>query len=258
MTLGDWIKGVPTFLFPQSVRHIATRVFSLLGLAYALFFHITFCLAAQPPALEGRVSINLVSPTPISPSGTETTSSAIFSWIQTKDADTYVVWYVNGKGQEHIDTFPVANLDCSASTLVCKTKSAITISEGMGEWAVRASKGTDNSGWSATKPFGKPLGSIVDRCVVPEGSSVLTGDLNSLRMGSGEWSVGTAIQAQAIRYDFAKKQAGFNNGFVSSPVKETLPEENFWLRVGSDTWRVAGPPMRHGAALHCNSVTIRR
>jgi len=49
MTLGDWIKGVPTFLFPQSVRHIATRVFSLLGLAYALFFHIT---SALPPNLR--------------------------------------------------------------------------------------------------------------------------------------------------------------------------------------------------------------
>jgi hypothetical protein len=213
MILGDWISGGPAFLFPKSIRYSQTKVSFVLGLAYALFFQITFALAAKPPDLIGRVAINMVSPTPISPSGTETTSSAIFSWIQTKDADTYVVWYVDGKGQEHIDTFPVANLDCSPSTLVCKTKSAITISEGMGEWAVRASKGTDiNSDWSKSKAFGKHLGSIADRCVLPEGSSVLTGDLNSLRTGSGEWSVGTAVQAQAIRYDFAKKQAGFNNG----------------------------------------------
>jgi len=45
---------------------------------------------------------------------------------------------------------------------------------------------------------------------------------------------------------------------VSSPVKETLLLENFWLQVEPDTWRVGDLPMRHGAALHCNSATIRR
>ena len=44
---------------------------------------------------------------------------------------------------------------------------------------------------------------------------------------------------------------------VSFPVKETVSKENFWLQVGPDTWRVGDLPMRHGAVLHCSSVTIR-
>ena len=43
---------------------------------------------------------------------------------------------------------------------------------------------------------------------------------------------------------------------VSSPVKETVSKENFWLQVEPDTRRAAGPPTHHGAALRYNSVTI--
>jgi transposase len=46
-------------------------------------------------------------------------------------------------------------------------------------------------------------------------------------------------------------------GTVSSPVKETVSWEKLWPPLGPDTWRAAGPPTRHGAALHCNSATIR-
>lgn len=171
--------------------------------------------AAQPPSIEGAGSVTLVSPIPISPSGSENAPNEIFSWIQTKGADTYIVWYIDGKGKEHVDKLSTTtDVDCSNATLVCKTKTAISISEGMGQWAIRSTKGTENSGWSKTVAFGKsPEGSVFDRCVLPaDGSNVLTGDFNNVRMFGGEWSVGTALQAQAIRYDFAKKQAGFNNG----------------------------------------------
>jgi hypothetical protein len=153
-------------------------------------------------------------PTPIFPSGTENAPSEIFSWIQTKGATTYVLWYVDGKGKEHVEELSLANVDCSDVTFVCKTKSAILVREGMGQWAIRAVKGTDRSGWSKTVTFGKaPAGSVFDRCVLPaDGSSVLTGDFNNVHMFGGEWSVGTSLQAQTVRYDFAKKQAGFNNG----------------------------------------------
>lgn len=169
--------------------------------------------AAQPPAIEGAGSVSLVSPTPISPSGTEKAPSDIFKWIQTKGVDTYVLWYVDGTGREYINTLSSANINCSDTTLACETKLPISVTEGMGQWAIRASKGRDNSGWSKIMAFGKtPEGSIYDRCVLPEGSSVLSGDFNNLQMFGGEWSVGPSVQAQAVRYDFAKKQAGFNNG----------------------------------------------
>lgn len=42
---------------------------------------------------------------------------------------------------------------------------------------------------------------------------------------------------------------------VSSPVKETLPKENFGFPVGPDTWRAGALPIRHGAVLRCNSAT---
>lgn len=179
----------------------------------SLFLKPYLANAAQPPPIEGVGSVTLLSPMPISPSGTENSPSVTFSWIQTKGADTYVVWFVDGKGQEHIDKFSIADIDCSDITLLCKVKSATLIPEGIGQWAIRASKGADHSGWSKIVAFGKvPEGTIYDRCVLPDGSNIMTGDLNNWRMFGGEWSVGTAIQAQAIRYDFAKKQAGFNNG----------------------------------------------
>ena len=34
---------------------------------------------------------------------------------------------------------------------------------------------------------------------------------------------------------------------VSSPVNETRSKVTFWLQVGPDAWRLAGPPTRSGA-----------
>lgn len=196
-----------------SHRLVAYSFYVLLFLTATIIAAPSLAGAAQPPSMEGAGSVTLVSPIPISPSGVENTPSEMFSWVQTKGADTYVLWYVDGKGKEHVDELSSTVFDCSNTTLVCKTKSAISVSEGMGQWAIRAAKGTDNSGWSKILAFGKtPEGSIYDRCVLPEGSSVLSGDFNNLHMLGGEWSVGPSAQAQAIRYDFAKKQAGFNNG----------------------------------------------
>lgn len=45
---------------------------------------------------------------------------------------------------------------------------------------------------------------------------------------------------------------------VSSPVKETCLEENFWFQVGPDRWRAAGPPTTHGAALRYHAATMLR
>lgn len=169
--------------------------------------------AAQPPALEGAVAVTLVSPIPISPSGTASAPSSIFSWAQTRGAGSYVLWYADGNGRTQVIEFPTSELDCSDTTLVCKTKTPIETPEAIGEWAVRAVKQTEYSSWSKIMTFGKESTSTVfDRCVLPEGSSVLTGDFNNVRMFGGEWSVGTSVQAQAIRYDFSTKQAGFNNG----------------------------------------------
>ena len=53
------------------------------------------------------------------------------------------------------------------------------------------------------------------------------------------------------------RQLGVSDA-VSSPVKETLLKENFWLQVEPDTWRVGDLPMRHGAVLRYSSATIRR
>ncbi len=44
---------------------------------------------------------------------------------------------------------------------------------------------------------------------------------------------------------------------VSSPVKETVSRETFWLQGGPGIWQAAVLPMRHGAAPHCNSATTR-
>jgi hypothetical protein len=170
--------------------------------------------SGEPPRIEGIVPTPLSSPSPQSPQGRENTPSVIFSWGLTKGADTYVLWYEDGKGRPDVKNFSGAELDCSDVTLVCKTKSAISVSEGMGKWAVRALKGTDSSPWSNTVFFGKaPEGSLYDRCVLkPEESAALTGDLPSSHFWGGEWSVGTAVQAQTIRYDLARNQAGFNTG----------------------------------------------
>ncbi len=170
-------------------------------------------MAAQPPSIEGAGSVTLVSPIPIHPSGTESIPNAVFSWIQTKGSQSYILWYVDGKGAERINKLQPTDYECSDDTLECKLKSPISIQGGMGQWAVRAIKGTENSNWSKTMAFGKtPDGSVFDRCILPPESSILTGDFNNVRIFGGEWSVGTAIQAQTIRYDLATKKAGFNTG----------------------------------------------
>ncbi len=45
---------------------------------------------------------------------------------------------------------------------------------------------------------------------------------------------------------------------VSSPVKETMAKENFWLQVGPDSGQAVSPPTTHGAALRYTAATIRR
>ncbi len=69
----------------------------------------------------------------------------------------------------------------------------------------------------------------------------------------------TLGQTASFSYDLLGnlKTVSLPGGTVSSPVKETVSGEKFWLPLGPDTWRAAVPPTRHGAALHCNSATTR-
>ncbi len=62
---------------------------------------------------------------------------------------------------------------------------------------------------SAAANVRKPVKKIQDCENVGAGYS---GDLPEWRMDEGEWTVGLAAQAQALKYDFATKKAGFNSG----------------------------------------------
>ena len=60
-----------------------------------------------------------------------------------------------------------------------------------------------------------------------------------------------------LTHSLLEQRLTLNAGNVSSPVKETVAKENFWLQFGPDTWRAATPLTHHGAVHRCNSATIR-
>jgi hypothetical protein len=70
-----------------SCRLTAHSIKLLLFLTSIIITLPSLAEAAQPPPIEGTVPITLVSPSPISPSGTDNAPNEIFSWIQTKGAD---------------------------------------------------------------------------------------------------------------------------------------------------------------------------
>ncbi len=152
-----------------------------------------------------------------------------FTWQKITGATVYELWIVDSKGQYIIRTLaqvsaPAAGFTCTAHS--CSTNNEIELKSSEGKWSVLARTNEQNaatnsldtdiattSGWSPRAIFGKKesLQDKYDRCIKEKDSPIEAGDLPFIRNSwsdftRGEWTVGLAIMAQAIKYDFAKKK----------------------------------------------------
>ncbi len=210
-----------------------------------VFITPSFAAEERPPNLYEYFVENLALPTPIAPVGLpikkENISDVTFEWTQINSADAYTLWIQEDNGRKFQVIFkgevePTAtslvpetedsentqelvgeNFECQQS--MCKA-SGISLNGTAGQWWVQALNitGSKKSRWSKAGIFGTK-GDLYSRCVkTKQGDhyAIEAGDLPWLRnemsdLTRGEWTVGLAALAQAIKYDFAKKKAGFNN-----------------------------------------------
>ena len=165
--------------------------------------------------------VSLGNAVPISPNSpvSDISSDVTFSWQNVPTATHYSLWIEEGNGK--VVTHPNLNpeqTNCKlASAAICSFP--VTLTDHSGKWWVRAEKrSADGSTVEALGNFTpmiyKTLGTRVERCIMKE---PLTGDVPNFLwgyggLGAGDWSVGPAISAQMIKYDFGKKKAGFNTG----------------------------------------------
>ena len=107
---------------------------------------------------------------------------------------------------------------CTNDLTICEITTKIKLAKSPGNWTVRAKghkEGDENT--KGTSDWAPPMsfegGNNFSRCVKRDDD--LTGDFpltqNFLWL-PGEWSVGTAVSTQVVRYDLAKKKAAFNTG----------------------------------------------
>ena len=169
-------------------------------------------LSAEAPSPYEDSTI--LTPEPIWPRGQKDAPNEYFSWTETKDASRYTLYYEDETGAPTWKTLSnTTEFVCPSGTHTCKSTQQLSVNGGTGKWKIQAHVGNKYSPWSGFAYFGKFLQKdIFERCIVPEGYNVLTGDLNNVPIPGGQLSVGTAIQAQAVRYDLAKHQATFNTG----------------------------------------------
>ena len=206
----------------------------------AFFFAIIFCVGgayasvalaqlsgSEPMQLHSGFAATLSLPIPISPQGPPLPegkeSNVTFEWSNVHSADSYELYIKEGNGKTHRyllkETPDLGQLRFACANDACKSAS-VTLSGRVGQWWVQAlNVGSKlRSNWSRSGFFGLP-GDKYTKCVKPLneddwGYPIEPGDLTWTRVDAlkGEWTVGLAALAQAIKYDFGKKKAGFNSG----------------------------------------------
>lgn len=106
-----------------------------------------------------------------------------------------------------------------------------------------------------------PWSDIRARWSMPFGKACTLTRLGQQKSGRTEF-VELCVAIEIHRHSHTKGQGIFPtirynelNDLVSSPVKETLPMENFRLQGWPDTWPAGSRLTRHGAVLRCSSAT---
>ena len=244
--------------------------------------------SSNPPTILKHLrTLFSLPPRAISPSGVPlpegTEIKSKFTWEKVKGANTYEIWVPTTKTPPQIRTFKNANLDCTEHE--CTTKDEIELSSREGQWAVLAHDGSKKSEWGKAFFGTRAEGDKFARCIKPaekireQGKSidvlykkkeisaqeiedVLTyevepGDLPFFRnewsgFTTGEWTVGLAALAQIIKYDFAKKKAGFNNGLGAGASFRFYRDVRVPLRI-SKTGKVPISRVNSG----CRASTFR-
>jgi len=174
---------------------------------------------ADPPPSRGTVTLGNAFPkspnSPISDIGSEVS----FTWENVPGATHYSLWIEESNGNPiKRPALTPEQANCKLATIaICSFP--VTLTDNSGKWWVRAEKhSADNSRVEALGNYipmvYKTLATRVERCIM---RIPLTGDVPNFLwgyggLGAGDWSVGPAISAQLIKYDFGKKKAGFNTG----------------------------------------------
>ncbi|MDT3779287.1 hypothetical protein PJI16_17115 [Nitrospira sp. MA-1] len=180
---------------------------------------------AKPPLQSGNIQLAQVMPispsSPISDMPEIGGKPVMFKWTKLKSPDlkNYYLYVEDSKGDLKITqrvTPDEAECKPEDNSVICQYK--LQISDASGTWWIRA-EGTDGAGKPIFGPYGELLflgaesQDNVAKCIKRDRDS-LRGDLPSIfSFGrDAEWSVGQAVSAQMIKYNFATKKAGFNTG----------------------------------------------
>lgn len=184
---------------------MARKVFLILVF---LIVHVNAAVLAAPPRDNTLPTLGYSDPrAPITP--VQSPFKSVFQWTAVKAAKNYKLWIeVDGEGPQ-LDLVTPKDAGCvdTQKNSICSRE--IELKGGVGTWWIRAEADKEVGPWRP-QSFKEPL-NRVDRCIMP---TPLTGDIPGLWnvFGNGEWSVGPAISAQTVKYDFATKKAGFNTG----------------------------------------------
>lgn len=143
----------------------------------------------------------------------------VFKWerLQSADVKSYYLWVEDSKGEPQEFRVTPEQAKCNKTiTNICEFP--LKISDASGTWWIQA-EGDPKNGLPVLGNF-EELAFLdpenqdnVAKCIKRDRDS-LRGDLPSIfSFGrDAEWSVGQAVSAQMIKYNFATKKAGFNTG----------------------------------------------
>lgn len=182
---------------------------------------------SEPIQLHSDFAATLPLPIPVSPQGPPlpagNESSVTFEWAGVNGAESYELYIKETNGKTHRyflkDAPEEGQLKLVCSNGDCRS-SNVSLSGRAAQWWIQALNVStkQRSNWSRAGFFGTTEDKYA-RCVKPlneydGGYPIEPGDLTWTRIESvkGEWTVGLAALAQIIKYDFAKKKAGFNTG----------------------------------------------
>lgn len=197
-----------------------------LFLTFGLPSHSMAVEINPPPIPADHKPRNINLPILISPHGGPLDNPPTFSWYEVNAVSEYVFWLADSKNKVSVvDLTKGSTPDLDCKNGVCKYKFPATVSSGEGRWAVRAlgvknaaTNDTPTSKWGKVEEFGgAKTKNLVQRCLKTD--QKLTGDIqgseHALNLGftgvaRGQWSVGTTVSTQLVRYDFAKKKAALN------------------------------------------------
>jgi hypothetical protein len=109
------------------------------------------------------------APTPVSPTGTISTSTPTFTWRTSVGASQYRLWVDDSTGNRVATWYTASQLGC-ASTATCSVSTGISLAGGTAKFWVQAWSSAGYSSWSSPMTFTVPTAARVATLLAPTGT----------------------------------------------------------------------------------------